>query len=55
MRREEYYVGKRLMVIDVLGKRTKAIPKRRRLDSIDHDLTEKMYTNLSKYYFQQFI
>ena len=37
------YVGKTVMVMDVPGKRRKGRPKRRWLDSIKHDFTEKNY------------
>ena len=39
LRREEN-VGKRVMVMEVLGKRTRGRPKRRWLDNIRNDLSE---------------
>ena len=41
LRREEEYVGKRVMVIEVPGKRRRGRPKRRWLDSIRNDLSER--------------
>ncbi len=40
-RREEAYVGKRVMVTEVPGKRTRGRPKRRWLDNIKNDLSER--------------
>ena len=39
MRREEEYVGKRVMVMNVLEKRLKVKLKQRLMDNIKHDLT----------------
>ena len=39
--REGEYVGKRVMVMDVRGKRSKETPKRRWMDSIKDDLKKK--------------
>ena len=41
IRREEGYVGKRVMVIEVPGKRTRGRQKRRWLDNIKNDLSER--------------
>ncbi len=41
LRREEEYVGKRVMVMEVLGKRRRVRPKRRWLDNIKNDLSER--------------
>ena len=41
LRREEEYVGMRLMVMEVPGKRRRGRPKRRWLDSIRSDLSER--------------
>ena len=41
LRREEEYGCKRVMVMDVRRKRRKGRPKRRWMDSIKNDLTEK--------------
>ena len=40
-RREEEYVDKRVMVMEVPGKRTRGRPKRRWLDKIKNDLSER--------------
>ena len=40
-RREEEYVGMRVMVMEVPGKRTRGIPKWRWLDKIKNDLSER--------------
>ena len=41
LRREDEYVGKRVMGMEVLGKRRRGRPKRRWLDSIGNDLSER--------------
>ena len=41
LRREDEYVGKRVMVMDVPGRRRRGRPKRRWLDSIRNDLSER--------------
>ena len=41
LRREDEYVGKRLMVMEMPGKRKRGRPKRRWLDSIRNDLSER--------------
>ena len=41
LRREEEYVGKRAMVMEVPGKRKRVQPKRRWLDDINNDLSER--------------
>ena len=38
---KEYYVGKRVMVTEVPGKRKRTRPKRRWLDNINNDLSER--------------
>ena len=40
LRREDEYVGKRVMAMEVPGKRRRGRPKRRWLDSIRNDLSE---------------
>ena len=40
LRREEECVGKRVMVMEVPGKRRRGRPKRRWLDNIKNDLSE---------------
>ena len=41
LRREDEYVGMRVMAMDVPGKRRRGRPKRRWLDSIRNDLSER--------------
>ena len=41
LRREDEYVGKRVMVMEVPGKRRRGRPKRRWLDNIKNDLSER--------------
>ena len=41
LRRQEEYVSKRVMVMEVLGKRRRGIPKRRWLDNINNELSER--------------
>ena len=41
LRREDEYVSKRVMVIEVPGKRRRGRPKRRWLDNIKNDLSER--------------
>ena len=41
LRREEEYIGKRVMVMEVPGKRKIGRPKRRWLDNIKNDLWER--------------
>ena len=41
LRREDEYVGKRVMVMELPGKRRRGRPKRMRLDSIRNDLSER--------------
>ncbi len=40
-RREEQYVGNRVVELEVLGKRTRGRPKRMWLDKIKNDLLER--------------
>ena len=41
LRREEEYVGMRVMVVEVPWKRRRGRPKRRCLDNIKNDLSER--------------
>ena len=41
LRREDEYVGKRVVAMEVPGKRRRGRPKRRWLDSIRNDLSER--------------
>ena len=41
LRREDEYVGKRVMGMEVPGKRRRGRPKRRWMDTIGNDLSEK--------------
>ena len=41
LRREDEYVGKRVMAMEVPGKRRRGRPKRRRLDSIRNHLSDR--------------
>ena len=41
LRREDEYVGKRVMAMEVPGKRRRGRPKRRCMDTIGNDLSEK--------------
>ena len=41
MRREEHYVGRRAMVMNVQGRRKRGRPKRRCLDKVKDDIKEK--------------
>ena len=41
LRREDEYVGKRVMAMEVPGKRRRGRPKRRWMDTIGNDLSEK--------------
>ena len=41
LRREEEYIGKRVMVMEMPGKRRRGRPKRRWLDNIKNDLSER--------------
>ena len=41
LRREDEYVGKRVMAMEVPGKRRRGRPKRRWLDNIKNDLSDR--------------
>ena len=41
LRRKDEYIGKRVMAMEVPGKRRRGRPKRRWLDSIRNDLSER--------------
>ena len=41
LRREDEYVGKRVVVMEVPGERRRGRPKRRWLDNIKNDLSER--------------
>ena len=41
LRREDEYIGKRVMGMEVSGKRRRGRPKRRWLDNIKNDLSER--------------
>ena len=43
LRREDEYVGKRVMVMEVPGKRMRGRPKWRWLDNIKNDLSKKSF------------
>ena len=42
LRREEEYVGKRVMAMEVLGERRRGRPKRRWLDNINNNLNNDL-------------
>ena len=44
MRREEDYVGRRVMRMEVQGRRNRRTPRRRWMDSVNDDLREKNLT-----------
>ena len=44
LRREDEYVGKSVMVMEVPGKRCRGRPKRRCFDSIRNDLSEREFS-----------
>ena len=48
LRREDEYVGKRVMRMDVSGKRRRGRPKRRWLDSIRNELSERDLSGVDK-------
>ena len=41
IRREEHYVGRRAIEMEVQGRRKRGIPKRRWLDKVKDDIKEK--------------
>ena len=48
LRREDEYVGKSVMAMEVPGKRRRGRPKRRWLDSIRNDLSERELSRTRK-------
>ena len=44
MRREEHYVGRRAMVMDVRGRRKRGGPKRRWWDKVNDDMKERGFS-----------